>query len=102
MGAKLGLTPTEILDLEFWQFCAMQEGYQDHINDLNILSVPAGYWAAYYSKSKHPKKPGDVIAKISTASKRNNFKHTCAPAPDVQKFKERESRRLAYIQSQEE
>ena len=102
MGGKLGLTPAQVLDLEYWQFLAMQEGYQDRLQDQNLLSIPAGYWAAYYSKVKRPKKPGDIIARIISASKRNQGKKNPAPKPDVQKFKERELRRIAYIKSREE
>ena len=42
-------------------FDACVEGYQDHLFDLQILSVQQGFWSGYYGfGSRHPKSPDKI------------------------------------------
>lgn len=53
--------PKELLELNLGQVQAVISGYSDRIMDWNSLAVWCGYYAAYYSNSKHAKKPTDII-----------------------------------------
>ncbi len=96
MGAKAGLTPNEILDLEYWEFCACIEGYEDRLLDLVPLTVLVGFYSGYYSHAKHPKKPAAIIAKIDSEAKKKRSVRKVAEitAQDIARFEELERRRL--------
>lgn len=71
-------------------------GYQDRLRDQSNLNVVAGYWVAYYTNSKHPRKPEDVIQRQNM---RNAPTSLNKPKPDIETFLRREHRRLAYEQN---
>lgn len=96
MGAKAGLTPNEILDLEYWEFCACMEGYEERLLDLVPLTVLVGYYSGYYSKAKHPKKPAAIIAKIAKEAQKAKSPRKIAEITDedISHYEELEKRRL--------
>lgn len=99
MGAKVGLTPNEILDLEYWEFCACMEGYEERLLDLVPLTVLVGYYSGYYSHAKHPKKPAAIISKIDKeAQKRKSIRKIAEiTSDDIARFEELEKRRLGQL-----
>ena len=64
-------------------FEAFVSGYSDRLLDSQLLAVQSGYWAAYYTNSKHPKPLKQILESMV-------MKHVCtlkpsssAPKPDV-------------------
>lgn len=52
--------------------------------DLQCLGINNAYWTGYYSNSKRPKSPAQVIEKLERSTvKKTKIKD----APDVDKFK---------------
>lgn len=99
MGAKCGLTPNEVLDLEYWQFCACVEGYEQRLQDLLPLTVLTGYYTGYYTNTKRPKKPQAIIAKMSSSQEKTIKAPAKITKDDIAIFAERERRRLQSTQN---
>lgn len=89
-------------------FCAVIEGYQEHLFDLKCLSVYQGYWAGYYSNSRHPKPLSSVLSSLARehkkAKKQNTNSKAKKPRPDVDvaKFLEREQKFKARLVKRKE
>jgi len=50
--------------MPLWMFEACLGGYQEHTTDILCMTVFAGYYSGYYSNTKRPKPPSEVIRKI--------------------------------------
>nr|DAU86253.1 MAG TPA: hypothetical protein [Caudoviricetes sp.] len=94
------MAPNDVLDLEYWQFLACCEGYNDRLTDLTPLSVLNGYWSAYYNNTKHPRKPTQIIQKMNASSEKANISKKAGP--DIERFERLEKKRLEYEQKQQE
>jgi len=94
------LAPNDVLDLEYWQFLACCEGYNDRLADLMPLPVLSGYWSAYYNNTKHPRKPTQIIQKMNVSSEKK--KTSSRPEPDIERFERLEKKRLEYERKQQE
>lgn len=90
--------PEQVLNLNLPSLQAVIEGYQEHLFDLKCISVYQGFWAGYYSNSKHPKPLGTVLNQLlrehKKAKKQNSRNQMQKPKPDVDvaAFLEREKR----------
>lgn len=77
-------------------FCAVVEGYQDHLFDLKCISVSQGFWAGYYGNSKRPKPLKTILNTMlqehQKLKKRRSRNQPSGPKPevDVEAFLERE------------
>ena len=68
-------------------FQAYVAGYADHLFDMQALAVQSGYWAGYYGKTKHPKHPKDILAKMShQRARQSGESRGSAPDVDVEAF----------------
>ena len=56
--------PDDLLNLNLGQVQAVIHGYSDRIIDRQVLAVWSGYYSAYFSNAKHPKKPTEIIKRI--------------------------------------
>lgn len=79
-------------------FNAVVKGYADHLFDLQLISVEAGYWSGYFSNSKRPK-PLESIMNKMIASRFKSQKQTHAQEVDVEHYLEME-RRLNQIRNE--
>ena len=77
-------------------YCAVVEGYQDHLFDLKCISVSQGFWAGYYSNAKRPKPLQSILNTMlqehQKSKKRRSRNQLNRPKPevDVETFLERE------------
>lgn len=96
LGYSIGLLPEQILDMTLDVVEALVDGYSDRLIDLQSIAAQTGYWAGYY-QSKRPKKIKDVVNSIlkSKEYKHTKQQKTATTEDDVQKFQERELRRMA-------
>ena len=70
---------------------AYLRGYGDRLLDQQTMSVQTGYWAGYYSNSKHPKSVKSILTKMIQKHRQSEPKlKTPAPEVDVEAFLERE------------
>lgn len=68
--------------------------------DLQILAVHQGYWAGYYSKARKPKSLETLLNKMIRSKNKSERSASAQPITeevDVEKFLEREKRRLSQI-----
>ena len=56
--------PNDLLDLNLGQVQAVIDGYSARIVDWQSMAIWSGYYSAYYSNAKHPKKPTDIIKRV--------------------------------------
>lgn len=56
--------PDDLLNLNLGQVQAVIQGYSDRIVDWQTMAVWSGYYSAYFSNAKHPKKPTEIIKHI--------------------------------------
>lgn len=56
--------PDDLLNLNLGQVQAVIHGYSDRIIDWQALAIWSGYYSAYFSNAKHPKKPTEIIKRI--------------------------------------
>lgn len=93
--------PNDLLELDLEQVKCVVAGYSDRLIDLEVSAIVGGYYGAYYSNSKHPKKLNSVIQKIMQGhqKKQNQArgKKKRADDPDVEQFLRREAIRLRQI-----
>lgn len=88
--------PNNLLELSLEQVRAVVAGYSDRLVDAEIAAVMTGYYSAYYTNTKRPKKPQKLIEAIMRAHrKKDSSKRTPAEAPDIEEFMRREARRLS-------
>lgn len=78
-------------------------GYSDKLLDNQIMAVQIGYWASYYTNSKHPKPVQKVSEEMvrSHQKKEQDAKKVSRPRPDidVEAFQEREAQFKARMKS---
>ena len=80
------------------QFRAVIRGYEDHLFDLECLTVHAGHWAGYYYNSKRPKSLSviikDLCSKYAQSKSKSVNKSAVVEKPDVDvdEFLRREER----------
>ena len=88
----MGLLPNDLLELNLGQVQAVIDGYSDRVLDHTCIAVWSGYYSAYYSGSKHAKKPSEIIAKMQNM----NTKRTDMSSSDqninseIERFAERD------------
>lgn len=105
VGSQCGLKPNEVLDMSFDVFTTCVRGYADRLFDSQTLAIQTGFWAAYYSNSKHPKSvENQVKAMIKRKEQYEDTAktslHLVKPEVDVEAFKATEEqflRRLSEI-----
>ena len=96
VGAQCGLKPNEVLDMSLTTFCAVIDGYQEHLFDLKCISVYQGFWAGYYGNTKRPKPLSTVLSSLlkehvkAKQARRGNKPEKPRPDVDVTAFLERE------------
>ena len=85
-GYQLGFKPSELLDLELYQYNACILGAADRQRDQVAIAVQGAYYTAYWNNAKHPKSLQQVIKKI--------YQDDNTPKPDVNvdEFLERKRR----------
>lgn len=83
-----------MLDSTIDVFNALVKGYNDYLIDMQALTAQTGYWCAYY-QSKRPKKIGTIVKSILDRKLENLKETSNISDSDVQKFKERELRRMS-------
>lgn len=64
-------------------FNAVTEGYAERLFDLQLLQVHSGYWAAYFTNSKHPQKLDTVLQKLINQKNNNEHKSRQKHVDDV-------------------
>lgn len=78
------------------------EGYQEHLFDMQCIAVHQGYWAGYF-QSKKPKSANYILERLNREHKKERRKASgkklTKPEVDVEKFLQREERRMAYLAS---
>lgn len=70
-------------------FQAYVQGYADRLFDQQTIAVQTGYWAAYYTNSKHPKSVNRIIEglqKEHNKQKKRPKTHVERPDVDVEAF----------------
>lgn len=79
-------------------FRAYQEGYADHMFDEQLMTVHTGFWAGYYSNSKHPKSVSSILTSLQNKRDkvRNGQQH--ADTVDVDAFLEMEAKFNSMLQ----
>lgn len=82
----MGILPNALLDLTYSQYVACIKGYKQVTKDQEVLAVMSGYYAAYFSKSKHPKSLQKVIDSIYAPKRQQQHMNTI----DVEAFLKRE------------
>lgn len=82
---------------------AYTEGYKDRVFAEQIQSVQIGYWAGYYSRSKRPKNPSNVI-RTMMRKKDNNLKESIgrSESVDVESFLTMDKQFKERLQKQKE
>lgn len=87
-------------------FCAVVDGYQEHLFDLKCISVYQGFWAGYYGNAKRPKPLGTVLNSLLKEHKKlkqkqsRNKPNKPRPEVDVEAFLERERKfKARYVKS---
>lgn len=83
-------------------FKAYTQGYSDSLFDQQILSIQTGYWAAYYTNSKHPKPLKTIITELSSKrlrAEQRQKKNIVRPEVDVDAFLATEEQFLRRLQS---
>lgn len=84
-------------------FRAYIQGYSDRLFDQQLLTVQAGYWAAYYTNAKHPKPLKTLISDMSNRKAQNEIKKSKSivkPEVDVEAFLATEEQFLRKLKSQ--
>lgn len=74
-------------------FNALVLGYNDYIVDMQALTAQSGYWSAYF-QSKRPKKISTIVQSILDSKFSKSKEPATTTVSDVQKFQERELRRM--------
>ena len=86
--------PNDLLDLNLGQVQAVIDGYSDRTTDQVNVAVWSGYYSGYYTRSKHPKKPTDIIKKLIDLTSKRKKKSDQAASVDIneeiEKFAARE------------
>ena len=83
-------------------FQAYIQGYSDRLFDQQIMSVQSGYWAAYFTNSKHPKPVKTIISEMSIKKDKvdkSHSKNVVKPEVDVEAFLETEAKFLKQLQA---
>lgn len=90
------------MSLDMVQACIF--GYMDSVLDQQLVAVQTGFWAAYYSNSKHPKSVQQISESMLTKHARikdaQNKASTPRPDVDVEAFLEREAKFQAKLRQQ--
>lgn len=81
------------MDLPCFQACVL--GYSDSLFDRQITAIQTGYWAAYYTNSKHPKSLASLIQDMTrkrqlSEVKALGSKSVSKPEVDVESYLEME------------
>ena len=102
IGSQCGLKPDEVLDMSLDVFRACVKGYADSLFDKQVLTVQAGYWAAYFANSKHPKSVSNIITDMSRKHQQkqlSNNKNVNKPEVDVEAYLATEEQFFRRLQS---
>lgn len=67
-------------------FQAYVNGYTDHMFDAQLMTVHTGFWAGYYSNSKHPRSVKDIMASLQRKRDRARKTGVHADTVDVDAF----------------
>lgn len=79
-------------------FQAYVNGYTDHMFDLQLLTVHSGFWAGYYSNSKHPKSVKSIMTTLQAKRDSSRTGKAHASTVDVEAFLAMEAKFNAMLQ----
>lgn len=88
------------MSLDIFRACV--QGYSDRLFDQQVQSVQSGYWAAYYSNTKHPKPPKNLISEMvqqKLKSEKRRGSKIVRPEVDVDAFLAAEEQFFRRLQS---
>lgn len=97
-AAEVGLSPSELLDMELWQVYSYMKGYKRRMLQLSSHALYSGYWSAYYSSSKRSRSPKFMLEKMQQQLERDE-KGTDLQGPDVETFMRRENARIQRMKA---
>lgn len=80
------MKPNEVLDMDLEMFKAYVDGYTDHMFDVQLMTVHAGFWAGYYSNSKHPKSVKAIMDSLQAKREKASTGSVHADTVDVDAF----------------
>ena len=94
--------PDELLNLNLGQVQAVINGYSARLIDWQSMAVWSGYYSAYYTNAKHPKKPTEIITHFWDAyserdSSRGNTTKSIDMDAELELFAQRDLRFLEKI-----
>lgn len=70
----IGIHPEELLEMEYWQYAACAEGYQEKLRAYGIQNVYQSFWTAYFSNAKKGRSPKEIIRKYYTKTPKQKTK----------------------------
>ncbi len=88
-GALAGLTPSEIWELELWEYNAFISAYEERRKVDAANAIMTGYYAAYYTNAgKRAKSPNELIRQLFSRKQTQG-----EGMQDIERFKKAEQRR---------
>ena len=93
--------PDDLLNLNLGQVQAVIDGYEERFIDSVCSAIWAGFYAGYYTRGRHPKKPTEIIASLATSNKTSSYSSTKKSDStdiyaEIEKFAQRD---LAFFKS---
>ena len=93
--------PDDLLNLNLGQVQAVIDGYEERFTDSICAAVWTGFYAGYYIRGKHTKKPTEIIASLTARNKTRSSdgtkKSDCTDIDaEIEKFAQRD---LAFFKS---
>ena len=93
--------PDDLLNLNLGQVQAVIDGYEERFTDSVCAAVWTGFYAGYYIRGKHTKKPTEIIASLATSNKTSSYSSTKKSDStdiyaEIEKFAQRD---LAFFNS---
>lgn len=93
--------PDDLLNLNLGQVQAVIDGYEERFTDSICAAVWTGFYAGYYIRGKHTKKPTEIIASLTKSNKvhssgSNHKSATTDIESEIEKFAQRD---LAFFKS---
>lgn len=79
-------------------FQAYLDGYADHMFDQQLMTIHTGFWAGYYTNSKHPKAVSTIMTSLQKKRDQARQGKVHADSVDVDAFLEMERRFNAKLQ----
>lgn len=84
------------MSLDMYQ--AYVDGYTDHMFDEQLMTVHTGFWAGYYSNSKHPRSVKEIMTSLQRKRDRARKTGQHVDTVDVDAFLAMEEKFKAHMQ----